>query len=131
MTLLRPIYPTDVLKVMDRNVAFGLEEIATGRIVYATEALEDMFGYTVRGELVGHQIDDLVPERLRGGHAGHREAFHGDPHRRPMGADLDLTGLRKDGTEFPVEISLDAAVVSGIPCVGFNVIDMTGRAKNP
>jgi PAS domain S-box-containing protein len=66
---------------------------------------ERLFGYQ-RDELLGHPVEMLVPERLRQQHPAHRAHYSQDPHWRPMGAGLDLFGRRKDGTEFPVEISL-------------------------
>src|SRR5262245_24703194 len=76
-----------------------------GRISWANDRLEEMFGYG-RGEMAGQPLENLVPERLRAAHATHRTGFFVDPHIRPMGLGLDLTGRRRDGSEFPVEISL-------------------------
>jgi PAS domain S-box-containing protein len=64
-----------------------------------------MFGYT-RGELIGQPVERLIPTRMRTAHVGHREAYLAAPRTRPMGLGLDLAGLRKDGAEFPVEVSL-------------------------
>src|SRR5205085_12214843 len=63
------------------------------------------FGYS-RDELTGQPVEILVPERLRGAHIDERTRYQADPHTRPMGIGLELFGRRKDGTEFPVEISL-------------------------
>ncbi|HEX9290045.1 MAG TPA: histidine kinase dimerization/phosphoacceptor domain -containing protein [Anaeromyxobacteraceae bacterium] len=67
--------------------------------------LHRMFGYE-REELLGKPVEVLVPDRFRGIHLQHRERYFGEPRTRPMGAGLDLLGRRKDGSEFPVEISL-------------------------
>jgi PAS domain S-box-containing protein len=77
----------------------------TGTIMLVNEEAERMFGYA-RDELVGKRIEVLIPDRLRGRHEGHVHGFTGAPRLRPMGSGLDLQGRRKDGTEFPVEISL-------------------------
>lgn len=76
-----------------------------GRIVVVNVQTQRLFGYK-REELLGETIEVLVPERFRGGHVGHRTAYFDDPRFRVMGAGLDLYGQRKDGSEFPVEISL-------------------------
>lgn len=76
-----------------------------GLIVTANPALENLFGY-VSGELCGQPIEKLIPKRLSGHHVQHRENFHNNPHPRSMGTGLNLSGLRKNGEEFPVEVSL-------------------------
>ncbi|MHB8982760.1 sensor histidine kinase [Thiobacillus sp.] len=76
-----------------------------GRIVLANAQAERYFGYT-REELLHQAIEILVPESLRTHHVSHRANYAADPYTRPMGAGLELFGRRKDGSEFPIEISL-------------------------
>ncbi len=78
---------------------------STGRVVLANSQAERLFGYSP-GELRGQLIEILLPPRFRGGHVGHRSGYVEQPRKRAMGSGLELYGLRKDGTEFPVEISL-------------------------
>ncbi len=76
-----------------------------GIILQANSQTETMFGYT-RDELIGQRIEILVPNRFREQHRHHRDSFAEQPRARRMGAGLDLRGQRRDGSEFPVEISL-------------------------
>ena len=78
-----------------------------GVIVMVNVQTEAVFGYT-REDLLGQQIEILVPERVKGVHPTHRTEYFLEPRTRPMGADLELAGRRADGTEFPAEISLSA-----------------------
>lgn len=76
-----------------------------GCIQLVNAETERLFGYR-RGELIGRRIETLVPGRYRGKHVGYREGYQRDARTRPMGAGLELYGLRKDGSEFPVSIGL-------------------------
>jgi anti-anti-sigma factor len=78
---------------------------ADGTVVAASARMDAMFGYT-SGELRGLSAESLVPDGLQAAHRDHRAAYTRSPETRPMGADRGLTGLRKDGSEFPVWISL-------------------------
>jgi PAS domain S-box-containing protein len=77
----------------------------SGAILYINSSLRAMTGFTEE-ELVGHSIETLVPDRVRGHHAGLRGRYLTQPRTRPMGQGLDLTAMRADGSEVPVEISL-------------------------
>lgn len=76
-----------------------------GRIVLANPSAEELFGYE-RGGLVGLTVEKLIPSRYHERHREHREYYHRSPRARTMGIGLDLFGMRRDGTEFPVEVSL-------------------------
>jgi PAS domain S-box-containing protein len=79
-----------------------------GRIVLLNRVTEEMFGYS-REELLGQPVEVLIPEELRNAHGGHRARYRTQPATRAMGTGLALEGLRKDGSRFPVEISLSPA----------------------
>jgi PAS domain S-box-containing protein len=100
----------------------------TGHIGLVNEQVEAMFGYR-RDELVGMQVETLLPERFREAHQGYRTAFAAQPDVRPMGIGRDLAGRRKDGTEFPVEIGLSyIETEEGILSLAF-VTDITERKR--
>jgi PAS domain S-box-containing protein len=99
-----------------------------GIVVQINSQLEMLFGYT-RGELIGQKIEILVPERQRPQHHKHREYFHQQPKIRRMGSGLDLYGRRRDGSEFPVEISL-SPITSGNDTIVLSAIrDISDRKR--
>jgi PAS domain S-box-containing protein len=100
---------------------------AAGAIQIVNRQTEVLFGYP-RAELIGQPVEALLPERFRERHVHHREGYQGDPHTRPMGTGLELLGLRRDGSEFPVEISLSPLTLAdGETLIIGNVRDVTER----
>lgn len=97
-----------------------------GKIAIANPVAEQLFGYR-KDELVGLTLETLLPERYRKGHVNFRKAFNSDPHPRRMGFGRDLTALRKDGNEFPVEISLSFTRMQGRLMVMAFISDISQR----
>ena len=101
---------------------------AIGEIVRINPSAEDLFGYE-RDELIGQRIEVLVPNRFSGKHAGYREKYLVNPHARSMGTGMDLFGLKKDGMEFPVEISLSPYISGNTKFVIAFIVDITVRKQ--
>jgi PAS domain S-box-containing protein len=99
-----------------------------GRVVEANSQAEKMFAYT-REELLGHPVEDLIPERFRKAHPAHRNEYSAELHARPMGIGLELYGRRKDGGEFPVDIMLRPVETSEGRVILSVVRDVTARKR--
>jgi len=98
-------------------------------IVLVNRRAEELFGFE-REELIGQDPEVLVPERFREAHAGHRGTYFEKPQTRPMGSGPKLFAVRRDGTEFPVEVSLSHLELSGKTIATVAVRDLTERAES-
>ena len=108
----------DAIVIVDRD----------GKVVLVNGQTEKLFGYT-RDDLAGEPMEILMPERFRGGHHGFRAGYFNQPRIRPMGAGMELFGRRKDGSEFPVEISLSPTTEGEKLLVTAIIRDVTERKQ--
>ncbi len=99
-----------------------------GIVLQINSQVEDLFGYT-RDELIGQPVEVLVPDRQRPQHSHHRRQFTDEPKIRRMGAGLDLYGRRRDGSEFPVEISLSPVLTGNGLLVLSAIRDISDRKR--
>ncbi len=106
--------------------AVVVDEAGAMQLVNHQTAL--LFDYS-REELADQPVEMLLPERFRAVHPAHRAHYHAHPHVRPMGIGLQLFGRRRDGGEFPVEISLSPLTVSGAPLVLATIRDVTEQRR--
>jgi PAS domain S-box-containing protein len=97
-----------------------------GRMELVNHQTEVLFGYS-RADLIGATVEVLLPERFRHAHVVHRARYQADPHTRPMSAGLLLVGRRKDGSEFPAEISLSPTASEGTVLVTSVIRDISER----
>ena len=122
-----PAFPLVFEAVPDATIVVDDE----GRILLANRKACALFGWSAE-ELIGNPVERLIPSRFAGTHQQHRRRYHGSPDARPMGIELELFGLRSDGTEFPLEIALSPFALAGGPAVMASIRDLTHtlRFKN-
>lgn len=122
--------PADVERIgqlLFTTAAEGLIVVdSDGRILLHNPRLNAMFGFS-EGELIGSMVETLLPDAVRGKHAAHRDAYHKRPVQRSMGIGMDLWARRKDGSVFPVEVSLNHFTVEGQRYVMGLITDITLR----
>jgi len=99
-----------------------------GAILYANQKVAEMFHYTI-SELMGSPIELLLPERYRSDHRIYRSLFVENPHTRPMGSGLELSGRRSDGSEFPIEVGLSYFRAGDVLIVLGSITDITRRKQ--
>src|SRR5439155_12195688 len=117
------------LRVLIESAPTGIVVVdERGQIRLVNPSTEKLFGYD-RQELVGRSVEDLVPTHRAGAHKGARAAFFKKPEARSMGAGRDLSGRRKDGSEFPIEIGLNPVKRNGRTGVLATVIDISARKR--
>ena len=109
------------------DAVIGVDE--TGEIKLVNSRTRAVFGYA-RDELIGERVEMLVPEGVRGGHVSHRDRYFDAPRTRPMGAGLDLYARRKDGSEFPCEISLSTVATDQGMMALAAIRDITDRRRD-
>lgn len=120
---------SDTFREIFYSAAEGIFMVdAQGKIQLANPVAEQMFGYAP-GELEGKAVEILLPSQIRADHVHHREHFNTNPSPRRMGVGRDLIAIRKDGIEFPVEISLSYQNIKDVFMVMAFVIDVTERKK--
>jgi len=123
--------PVDRVRLVVESAPNGIIVVdGNGLITLVNAQIEKLFGYG-RAEMIGNPVEMLIPERFRGHHISLRNAFSNHPETRPMGVGRDFYGRRKDGTEFPVEIGLNAIAPGSQndDLILATVVDITVRKK--
>lgn len=124
-----PVKLTQVRDLLFTTASEGLVLVdRTGAIRMHNPRLLELFGYG-EGELLGHSIEDLLPDGFRKAHAKHRDGYNANPVKRHMGIGLQLNGQRKDGSVFPVEVGLNHFSVDGELFVMGLVTDISERRR--
>lgn len=119
----------EVLRAVIESAPTALVMVdAAGSIVLANAEAERLFRYP-RDEMIGMGIEDLVPERFRSLHPAYRTGYFYQPHARGMGQGRDLYGLRRDGTEFPIQIGLNPISTAHGAFVLSAIVDLTERKR--
>ena len=122
-------YDSDLFRTAVEMAPAGILAVdSTGRVLLVNQEIERLFGYA-RDELIGQSVDRLVPERFRASHPAHRADYLAEPRTRPMGSGRDLYGLRKDGTEVPIEIGLNPVTRQGQRVTLASVVDLSARRR--
>lgn len=122
------ITATALTQVLDISPDALVVVDAAGKIVMVNAQAATIFGYSSEA-LQGQLLEELLPERVRRVHVARREHYIAAPRTRPMGAGLPLAGRRKDGFEFPIDISLRPLLLDGVPHVIAAVRDMTEQRR--
>ncbi len=137
MPTVRPFVLAELLRLLTDATFRGLLDSAPdgmlvigpdGTIVVANSQIEELFGYS-RDELIGERPEILVPDDLKQAHLSHRARYEGQPTVRTMGSGLSLRGRRRDGTNFPVEISLSPRATPDGTLIVAAVRDITERVR--
>jgi PAS domain S-box-containing protein len=117
----------NLYSVLFETAAEGLVVVnSMGTIIKTNLRSEELFGYS-SDELIGQPISILVPQNYREGHSSHQEGYMKNPHKRSMGKGMELFGCKKDGTNFPVEVSLNYFETDGEKFAMALVTDITDR----
>ena len=117
-------------EVLFQNASLGiLVANQEGNIIMANSFLVTLFGYDNLWELIGKKVEILIPNRFHKHHVSHREGYSHHPQKRPMGVGMDLFAIKKDGTEFPVEVSLGSFVNEEGQFVIAFISDITKRKE--
>ncbi|SEO31878.1 PAS domain S-box-containing protein [Luteibacter sp. UNC138MFCol5.1] len=131
MTAPAPVFDTELYQALFRTAPDAMVVVdRNGTIVLANPQADVLFGYAAN-TLRGHPIEDLLPGAVRDVHVAHRTAYMRNPRVRPMGAGYELTGVRADGTAFPVEIGLSPVSGGATPLFAASIRDIseTQRAR--
>ncbi len=121
----------EMLDALFKHATEGIVVVdATGEIAMANPKSLKLFGYSAEKELIGKKIEMLIPRRLTQVHHSHRSHYSENPHARSMGIGLDLLALKRDGSEFPVEVSLSPFTTSEGRFIVSFIIDITDRKRH-
>ncbi|WP_452228081.1 PAS domain-containing sensor histidine kinase [Lacinutrix sp. MEBiC02404] len=125
----KKLQDTDLFKSIFQSSVEGILVVdADGFIIKANPASEQLFGYN-EGELIHQKVESLIPKKFKKNHQSHREGYIAKPKARRMGLDLELWGLKKDDSQFPLEISLSPTTIKGKQVVIAFVMDITEQKK--